>query len=81
MQPVLHAPPFSRTHTHLDLRLCHPQGVRQPGSLGASQVLGLLKGLLQGKDLVPREGGPRVLFLVDAVAQGVRGWQEEGQVR
>ena len=23
-----------------------------------------------------REGGPGVLFLVDAVAQGVRGWRE-----
>lgn len=69
------------THTHLDLRLGHPQGVRQPGPLRASQVLGLLKGLLQGKDLVPREGGPSVFFLVDAVTQGVRGWQEEGQVQ
>lgn len=74
-------PSPSPPHTHLDLRLGHPQGVGQPGPLRASQVLGLLKGLLQGKDLVPREGGPSMLFLVDAVTQGVGGWQEEGQVR
>lgn len=64
----------SPTQTHLDLRLRHPQRVGQPCPLRAGQVLGLLKGLLQGKDLVSREGGPGVLFLVDAVAQGIRGW-------
>ena len=70
----------SPARTHLDLRLSHPQRVRQPRPLGASQVLGLLEGLLQGEDLVAREGGPGVLFLVDAVAQGVRSWGEEGSV-
>ena len=67
----------SPSRTHLDLRLGHPQRVRQARPLWASQVLGLLEGLLQGEDLVAREGGPGVLFLVDAVAQGVRGWWEE----
>lgn len=70
----------SPARTHLDLRLGHPQRVRQARPLWASQVLGLLEGLLQGEDLVAREGGPGVLFLVDAVAQGVRGWWEEESV-
>lgn len=70
----------SPTWTHLDLRLGHPQRVRQPRPLGASQVLGLLESLLQGEDLVASEGGPGVLFLMHAVAQGVRGWREEGSV-
>ena len=70
----------SPARTHLDLRLRHPQRVRQPRPLGASQVLGLLESLLQREDLVAREGGPGVLFLMDAVAQGVRGWREEGSV-
>ena len=70
----------SPARTHLDLRLRHPQRVRQPRPLGASQVLGLLESLLQREDLVAREGGPGVFFLMDAVAQGVRGWREEGSV-
>lgn len=63
--PAGQAPPLAQTY--LDLRFSHAQGVCQPRPLRASQVLGLLKGFLQGKDLVPREGGPGVLLLVYAV--------------
>ena len=48
--------------SYLDLGLGHAQRVRQPGPLGPRQVLGLLEGLLQGEDLVPAEGGPRVFL-------------------
>lgn len=54
---------IEQEETHLDLGLRHAQRVRQLGPLGARQVLGLLEGLLQREDLLPGEGGSRVLLL------------------
>lgn len=48
---------------YLNLRLGHPQGVRQLRPLRTGQILGLLEGFLQGEDLLPAEGGPGVLLL------------------
>lgn len=84
--PLCHVP--HRTHAHLHLGLRHAEGIRQPCPLGPCQVLGLLKSLLQSKDLVPREGRACVLLLVQAVGQvsggcmrggrGVSAWAPRG---
>ncbi|TNN44229.1 hypothetical protein EYF80_045557 [Liparis tanakae] len=55
--------------SYLHLALGHGQAVGQPRALRARQVLGLLEGLLQGEDLLAREGGPRVLPLPVLVQQ------------
>lgn len=49
--------------SHLNLRLGHAKRISELGSLRAGQVLGLFEGLLQGEDLLPAEGGSRVLLL------------------
>lgn len=72
---TLQAPCGAGSRTHLHLRLGHAQGIGQPRSLRTCQVLGLLKRLLQSKDLVSREGWARVLLLVDAVSQVSRGYR------
>lgn len=48
---------------YLNLRLGHPQSVRQLRPFRTGQILGLLKGFLQGEDLLSAEGGPGVLLL------------------
>lgn len=48
---------------YLDLGLGHAKCVRQLGSLGARQVLGLLERLLQREDLLAAERGPCVFLL------------------
>lgn len=72
---TLHTPRRTGSHTHLHLGLGHAQGIGQPRSLRTRQVLGLLKRLLQSKDLVSCEGWARVLLLVDAVGQVSRGYR------
>lgn len=49
--------------TYLHLALCHPQRIGKPRSLGPCQVLRLLEGFLQSKNLLPRESRARVLLL------------------
>lgn len=67
--------------SYLNLRLGHAQCIGELGSLRASQVLGLFEGLLQGEDLLPTEGGPRVLLLAILVdAACLRGARAQGPV-
>ena len=54
---------FIKRGRYLHLRFRHAEGVRQLGPLRPGQVLGLLEGLLQGEDLLAREGGAGVLLL------------------
>lgn len=72
---TLRNPCHTGTNTHLHLRLSHTKRIGQSCSFRTCQVLGLLKSLLQRKDLVSREGWARVLLLMDAVSQVSRGYR------
>lgn len=64
--------------SYLHLALGHPQRVRQPRSLRPRQILRLFKSLFQREDLLPGEGGPRVLPLPVFVQQdGVLIWNRD----
>lgn len=49
--------------SYLNLRLRHAEGVRQFGPFRPRKVFCLFKGLLEREDLLPAEGGSRVLLL------------------